>query len=490
MMRLYEEAARCLLCEYAACTQACEKGGDPARMIRAVRFENASVAARFVDPAKCAACPGNCEKACIHYDSPLRVRKIAASLPEYKQPEKKDLSIDFLGVHCENPFFLSSSIVASNYEMCARAFEMGWAGIVYKTIGFLTPEEVSPRFDAVRKEGTPFIGFKNLEQISDHSLSENLEILRKLKQNYPTKVVVASIMGQNDLEWSALAKMVTEAGCDIIECNFSCPHMSVQGLGSDVGQSPELVERYTRLVKNATHLPVLAKMTPNIGNMEIPAMAAVRGGADGLAAINTVKCITGLDLDTMQPHMSANSKSSVSGYSGKAVKPIALRFIHDLAKCRELEGIPLSGMGGVETWRDALEFIALGCSNIQVTTAVMEYGYRIIDDLLAGLEQYLSQHKSRHVRDLVGAALDTLVPTDRLDRQSMTYPVIDKSRCVGCGRCYISCRDAGHQALQCTETHKKPRLDGGKCVGCHLCSLVCPVGAISQSKRVQKTITA
>ncbi|MDD5945537.1 MAG: NAD-dependent dihydropyrimidine dehydrogenase subunit PreA [Clostridia bacterium] len=485
MIKINEEAAGCLLCQDGACTRACTSGLDPARIIRALRFENMSGAAQRADANLCAGCEAPCEKACIHYDRPVRIKEMLSTLPKAEEVKKADLSVDFMGVHCESPFFLSSSIVAGSYEMCASAFEAGWAGAVFKTIGFIKPEEVSPRFDAVGKEGTPFIGFKNLEQISDHDLSENLEAIRKLKKNYPGKVVVASIMGQSDTEWRQLAKLVTEAGADIIECNFSCPHMTGHGLGSDVGQNPELVAQYTRAVRQGTNLPVLAKMTPNIGNMEIPAMATVEAGADGLAAINTIKSITGLDLDSLEPRMSVGGKSSVSGYSGKAVKPIALRFIHDMAKCPSLEGVPISGMGGIETWADAAEFIALGCQNIQITTAVMQYGYRIIDDLKEGLACYLAKKGLTSVDELVGSALGSMVSPDSLDRKTVVYPVTDKEKCVGCGRCFISCTDAGHQAIKME--NGRPKLDGRKCVGCHLCTLVCPVSAIGISKRTNKT---
>lgn len=484
MMKIHEEAARCLLCSDSACKGACPKGFDPSKLIRAVRFENEDCAGKYADYNVCKECSAPCEMACIHYDRPIRIKKIVSTVPEYKKHEACDLSIDFLGVHCENPFFLSSSIVASNYEMCARAFDMGWAGIVFKTIGFLKPEEVSPRFDAIGKEGTPFIGFKNLEQISDHDLKENIEILKKLKEDYPTKVVVASIMGQNEEEWTELAKLVTGAGVDIIECNFSCPHMTGHGLGSDVGQNPELVASYTRAVKLGTNLPILAKMTPNIGNMEIPAMASVDAGADGLAAINTIKSITGFDLDKMEPNQSIDKKSAVSGYSGKAVKPIALRFINDMVKCEKLKGIPISGMGGIETWKDAAEFIALGCSNVQITTSVMQYGYRIIDDLLDGLSEYMYEKEIKHLIEMVGCATETIVSPETLARDTIVYPITDKEKCLGCGRCYISCDDAGHQAITMKDGY--PVLNGRKCVGCHLCTLVCPVDAIGMSKRVKK----
>lgn len=488
-MNISDEAARCLLCENAKCASACPKHFEPARMIRAVRFDNSECAAEYINTGICAECDGMCERNCIHPDFPIRIRNMAAALPGCEYTQDVNLEINFMGVRCENPFFLSSSIVAADYDMCARAFHMGWAGAVFKTIGFLKPEETSPRFDAIRKDGTPFIGFKNLEQISDHSLEKNLSDLRRLKKDFPSKVIVASIMGETDEEWTSLAKLVTDAGADIIECNFSCPQMVGEGLGSDVGQNPELVMHYTKCVKKGTTLPVLAKMTPNIGNMEPAAIAAVKGGADGIAAINTIKCITGFDLETMQPCNAVSKKTSVSGYSGKAVKPIALRFINDMAKCNELEGIPLSGIGGIETWHDAAEFIVLGCTNVQITTAVMQYGYRIIDDLISGLKSYMKRKGIPRLEDLVGIGLGAVTEPDKLDRSTVTYPVFDKKRCIGCERCYISCRDGGHRAIDIFDDGKLI-FKAKNCVGCHLCSLVCPVGAIGKSKRVKKKTVA
>lgn len=484
---LNNEAARCMLCSAPPCTGACPKGFDPATFIRSVRFENEAVGAGYIDSAACAECSGECEKACLHYSGSVKIREMAKAAPApIKQEElTADLSLDFCGIHCENPFFLSSSVVASSYEMCARALKAGWGGVVYKTIGFIKPDEVSPRFDAIGKECTPFMGFKNLEQISDHPLAENLEILRRLKRDFPEKIIVSSIMGSTEEEWTELARLSEKAGCDIIECNFSCPQMVGEGLGSDVGQNPELVKSYTEAAKRGTKLPVLAKMTPNIGNMEIPAIAAVKGGADGIAAINTIKSLTRIDLDEMTALPSVSGKCSVSGYSGKAVKPVALRFIHDMAVCPELKGVPLSGIGGIESWHDALEFIALGCENIQITTAVMQYGYRIIDDLISGTQAYLKAHGMTSLKQLVGSAAGNIVSADDLDRDTVVYPVFNKESCVGCGRCSISCMDAGHQAIALNED-RKPHLVGGKCVGCQLCSLVCPTHSITRSRRVKK----
>jgi len=389
--------------------------------------------------------------------------------------KKRDLSIEFCGVKCENPFFLSSSPVGDNYEMCAKALEAGWGGIVFKTVAIFIPEEVSPRFSTLDKEGTPFVGFKNLVMTSEHQVKDNLEQMRLLKKNYPQKVLVASIMGQNEEEWTELAKLVTEVGSDIIECNFSCPQMTSSAMGSDVGQNPELVKKYTRAVRNATHLPILAKMTPNIGNMEPSAIAAVEGGATGISAINTIKSLTGIDLNNLSGLPMVNGKCSISGYSGKAVKPIALRFITNLAKEPKLRGVPISGIGGIETWQDALEFIMLGSSNIQVTTAVMQYGYRIVEDMISGLSYYIEDKGIEKLQDLVGVALKNTVSAEELDRDFIVYPDFSQSECIGCGRCYISCFDGSHQAIKWEEEQRRPSLIKDNCVGCHLCSLVCPV---------------
>lgn len=477
---LTEFSSRCLLCLDAPCSKVCDSG-DPAGMIRAVRFDDPGRA--YLLSGKCQDCDAPCEKACVSL-SPVKIKEIASLLVEAPKP-CADLSVDFCGVKCLNPFFLSSSVVASGYDMCERALSAGWAGIVYKTIGNFIPEEVSPRFDTIGKESTPFIGFGNLEQISDKSPDENFSILSALKRKFPDRVIVASIMGRDEDEWTYLARRSEECGADIIECNFSCPHMSAHGLGADVGTNPELVSAYTRAVRRGASIPVLAKMTPNLQHIELPAIAAIRAGADGLAAINTIRSIRGWDSSSGEPILSVGHRSAVSGYSGKAVKPIALRFIHDMAVCPELHGVPISGMGGIETWRDAVDFIAMGCLNLQVTTAVMEYGYRIIDDLLFGLSAYLSS-VNKSVNELCGAALPEYVETDELDRTTVEYPIFDKTKCVGCGRCVISCDDGGHQAIFFDDNSRKPRLNINKCVGCQLCRLVCPVGAIGRSKRVPK----
>ncbi len=396
--------------------------------------------------------------------------------------KKKDLSINFLGVKFENPFCLSSSPVGNCYEMCAKAYDSGWGGVVFKTIGpkhFLI-NEVSPRFDALTKEDTPFVGFKNMEQIAEHSLEENLNDLRRLKKEYPNKVLIASIMGTNEEDWVELARLVEEAGADMIEMNLSCPQMTSHEMGSDVGTNAELCKKYCKAVKHGSKLPMMAKMTPNVTDMVPIAKACLEGGADGIATINTIKSICNVDLDKKIGMPIVNGKSSISGYSGKAVKPVALRFIQQLRT--GIEGVQISGIGGIETWEDAAEFILLGAKTLQVTTAIMQYGYRIVEDMCNGLSHYLEDQGYDSLEEMVGVANKNIIPCEELDRSYIVYPKIDLDKCVGCGRCYISCFDGAHQAIEFDEETRRPSVNKDKCVGCHLCATVCPVRCISKGE--------
>ena len=477
-LHLSEEAARCLLCQDAPCTRAAGRG-NVGRALRAIRFDNAREIWRWIAP-----CTDDdlerAEQACIHFDRPIRIRELfraASKVQDEPHTELPSLEIDFCGLKCESPFFLASSAVCTNYEMVARAFEMGWAGVFYKTICLQEIREVSPRFDAV---GNPFVGFRNMEQLSENPAEVDFDILHRLKQHYPSKIVVASIMGQTEEQWIELAHMAEAAGCDAVELNFSCPQMRLTGMGSDVGQNPELVTFYTSYVKRAVKIPVIPKMTPNITKMDQPAMGAYFAGANAISAINTIKSITmSHDAEVSQQH-------TISGYSGRAVKPIAQRFIVEMAQNPVIKNIEYSGIGGIETWRDALEFIQLGCRNVQVCTAVMQYGYRLIDDLTLGLQSYMAHRGIARLADMVGERLGQFVMPSELDRDTIVYPLIDPERCIGCGRCEISCADGGHQAISFDKAARKPRIVGSKCVGCHLCHLVCPTGAIGLSKRVKK----
>lgn len=480
---------RCLLCHDGPCSGACPHL-DPARILRSLRFRNEVGAAMLLPETDvCAGCSAPCRQACPA-DVPIStlltcLRGDSAHMEPAPGAGSVDLSCDLCGVPLENPFLLSSSVVASNYEMCARAFDMGWAGISYKTICTMEIHETSPRFSALKDGNGSFYGFKNIEQLSPHSLSEDLGILARLKQNYPSKVIIASIMGKNEAEWTELTRAVTEAGADVVELNFSCPNMEKKGVGVDIGQDPDAVRRFTAAARRGTGKPILAKMTPNLADMRPAARAAIEGGANGIAAINTIKSITNVNLDTYTTAPAVRGRSAVGGYSGAAVKPIALRFLADLGGDEALKGVHLSGMGGIENWRDAVEFLLLGAGSLQITTAVMQYGYRIIDDLCQGLQIYMAQRGCSRVSDVIGLGVANVVDAAELERDTIVYPKFRRDRCVGCGRCFLSCRDGGHQAIGFDGELRRPVLIPEHCVGCHLCVLVCPREAIAPSgKRV------
>ena len=480
---------RCALCHDAPCTRACGRL-DPATMLRSIWFDNEKGAASAYpadDP--CANCPAPCESACVR-PGEVPIRSLMARLRDEVLPGTESvpesegaLRTDICGIPLVNPFLLSSSVVSSTYDMCARAFDAGWAGAAFKTVCSFGIHEASPRYSALSGDNGAVIGFKNIEQLSDHSVEENMKIFRELKRNYPSRFILASIMGQNDAEWERLAGLCEENGADAIELNFSCPNMADEGLGSDIGVVPELVERFTAAARRGTGIPILAKLTPNVTEMSPAAEAARSGGADGIAAINTIKSVIAVNPHTYVSAPSVRGMSAFGGYSGNAVRPIALRFIAELGRNPALDGMHISGMGGIETWADALEFILLGARSIQVTTAVMQYGYRIIDDLLSGLSRYLAEKGFSCVGKAVGLGLDSISETtDVLERDTIVFPKFHPDRCIGCGRCVVSCADGGHSAIR-LNAKRRPVLDTKRCVGCHLCALICPARAITPSRR-------
>ncbi len=484
---------QCALCFHAPCANACPHL-PVSSLLRSIWFGNEAAAALSLPEANpCFECKRPCEKACLRpgevpiYD--LINRLYYQVRPEMDVPlpgDESRLACDLCGVPLENPFLLSSSVVSSNYEMCARAFEAGWAGVSFKTVCSLDIHEASPRFSAITGSDGSIIGFKNIEQLSDHSVAENMDIFRQLKKNYPGKVILASIMGRDEAEWGELARLCQESGADAVELNFSCPNMVDPSLGESIGQVPALVETYTASARSACSIPILAKLTPDVSVMSPAAEAAVRGGANGISAINTIRSVVGINPHTYVSSPAVRGHSAVGGYSGNAVRPIALRFIGELARNPALAGRHLSGMGGIEAWTDALEFLLLGASSVQVTTAVMQYGYRIIDDLKSGLNLYLAEKGFTSVRQVIGLGVSSLSPTtDVLERDTVVFPKFNRDRCIGCGRCVISCADGGHQALYLNED-RKPVLNGKKCVGCHLCRLVCPQQAIDAGRRIVK----
>ena len=430
-------------------------------------------------------------------DGKRAARAIAAAFPlreavAMPQTARPDLGIDFCGMHCMNPFFLSSSPVGNTAEMIARAFDAGWGGAVYKTLNLEEDFEVidpTPRLNALHRGGDRFIALQNMEQISERPLADNLEDIAWLKQHYPDRVLVASIMGYSDEGWIELATKAETAGADMLELNVSCPQMACEGAGHTVGQDTALLERYTRVVKDNVSIPVMVKLTPNVTDMLPSALAAQRGGADAVATINTVRSISEIDLDTFTPKPSIQGRGSISGLSGTAVRPIALRFVAELGQSREVR-LPISGIGGIETWRDAAMFLLLGATNLQVTTAVMRYGYRIVESMQEGLEDYLETLGFESVGQLVGKSLASIVDPAEHRQTAHVVAKVDADKCIGCGLCHVVCHDGGNQAMRFDPITRKAEVDEERCVGCLLCRHVCPVWECVGTREVAALVTS
>ncbi|MEW5817000.1 MAG: NAD-dependent dihydropyrimidine dehydrogenase subunit PreA, partial [Spirochaetota bacterium] len=380
------------------------------------------------------------------------------------------------GVRFKNPFLLSSSPVSNSAEMIAQAFETGWAGVAYKTLNSdrIPIIHPSPRMNPYHYGSKRLVGLQNVEQISDRPLKDNLLDILYLKKHYPDRIIITSIMGFSNDEWAYLARISEDNGADMLELNFSCPHMTVEGSGHKVGQAVALLEKFTETVKKSVSIPVIAKMTPNITDMTEPALYAKKGGADGISAVNTIRAISEIGLEDWVPKPNIFGIGARSGYSGPAVKPIALRFIADMAKCEELN-LPLSAMGGIETWIDALEFLLVGASTLQVTTGIIHYGYRIVEDMIEGLSDYMAARDIMKVEDLIGKTLPKLQETDHFDLKRQGVSQYDLDKCIGCGQCYIVCRDAAGQALEWETEKRRPKLIEEKCLSCMICSFVCPI---------------
>lgn len=388
----------------------------------------------------------------------------------------RDLSVDFCGIHFENPMMLSSSPVSNTAEMIERAFEAGFGGVMYKCLGSSDVKIVhpSPRMASYDTPDGRQVGVQNVEQTSDRPFQDNLKDIRYLKKHWPTRPVIVNIMGFSRNEWRTLALSCEDAGVDGLELNFSCPHMTVEGAGMKVSHAQELVQEYTHIVREAVKLPLIAKLTPNITDITEPAQLAKRGGADGLSTINTVAALVGLSLDDHTPAPNIFGRGAISGLSGPAIKPIGLRCVTQLAKDEKL-GLPISGMGGVETWVDALEYMLCGATTVQITTGVMRYGYRIVEDILEGLSYYMDEKGLTSLSDVIGKALPRIVPTDEFDLTRQGRADYDLDRCVGCGQCYVVCQDAGGQCLTWDGAKRRPTMDEARCLSCMLCSFACPV---------------
>lgn len=391
-----------------------------------------------------------------------------------------DLRSSLAGIKSPNPFWLASAPPTDKEYNVVRAFKAGWGGVVWKTLGEDPPivNVSGPRYGAIHGADRRVIGFNNIELITDRPLEVNLREIKTVKRDWPDRALVVSLMVPcEEKNWIAILKQVEETGADGVELNFGCPHgMSERGMGSAVGQVPEYVEMVTRWCKTHTRMPVIVKLTPNVMHIKPPSEAAVRGGADAVSLINTVNAIMGVDLDLMTTAPHVGGLGTHGGMCGPFVKPIVLNMLADIARNPKTAGVPLSGIGGIENWRDAAEFLALGASNVQVCTAAMVYGFKIVEEMIAGLRSWMDEKGYTCLDDFTGLATPKVTDWNQLNLDYVVKARINQDLCISCGRCHIACEDTAHQAIT-NEKNGIRRFEvmEAECVGCNLCAVVCPV---------------
>lgn len=393
-----------------------------------------------------------------------------------------DLRINIAGIESPNPFWLASAPPTNSGYQVQRAFEAGWGGAVWKTLGDPILN-VTSRFAAVSFNGQKVAGFNNIELITDRPLEDNLKEIYETKKLFPDHTIIASLMVEPQQEkWHEIVKRVEDVGVDGLELNFGCPHgMAERGMGSASGQVPELVEKQTYWTKEAAKTPVIVKLTPNITDITYTAEAAVNGGADAISMINTINSLAGVDLDTWNTIPHVGGKGAHGGYCGPAVKPIALNMVSECARHPQIN-VPISGIGGISNWQDAVEFMLMGSSCVQVATAAMHHGFRIVEDMIEGLDNYLDEKGITSVMDIVGKSVPKYSDWGDLDLNYEIVARINNDICINCNKCYIACEDTAHQCIDMLKDENGNdilRVREEDCVGCNLCSIVCPVdGAI------------
>lgn len=392
-----------------------------------------------------------------------------------------DLRSNFLGIKSPNPFWLASAPPTDKEYNVVRAFKAGWGGVVWKTLGEEGPPIVNvngPRYGAIHGPDRRLLGLNNIELITDRPLDVNLREIKQVKRDWPDRAVVVSLMVPCEEEpWKKIVKQVEETGADGIELNFGCPHgMNERGMGAAVGQVPEYIEMVARWCKQHTRMPVIVKLTPNITDIRYPARAALKGGADAVSLINTISSIVSVDLDSFSPNPSIDGKGSHGGYCGPAVKPIALNMVAEIARDAETRGLPISAIGGITTWRDAAEFIAMSAGTVQVCTAAMTYGFKIVEEMKSGLARWMDEKGYRSIDDFRGRAVPNVTDWQYLNLNAISKAKIDQDLCIKCGRCYAACEDTSHQAIMKEKDGKRHfEVMDNECVACNLCVEVCPV---------------
>ncbi|HWA33033.1 MAG TPA: NAD-dependent dihydropyrimidine dehydrogenase subunit PreA [Cyclobacteriaceae bacterium] len=388
------------------------------------------------------------------------------------------IATDFLGIKSPNPFWLASAPPTDKKVNVLRAFEAGWGGVVWKTLGSQV-KNVSSRYSAVDYNNTRVMGFNNIELISDRPLAINLREIAECVKLFPDRAMIVSLMADNTRDkWHELIQQTEDTGAHGIELNFGCPHgMTERGMGAAVGQDPEIARMVVEWVMEKATIPVITKLTPNVHSVVPTGRAAVEAGSNALSLINTIQSVTGVNLDTFVPNPNVAGKSVYGGYCGPAVKPIALKMLTTISQDPVTAKVPVSGIGGISTWRDAAEFMLLGSTTVQVGTAAMKHGFRIVEDMCDGLNNWMDEKGFRTVNDFIGKSVPTITHWEDLDINYHIIAKIDQDKCIHCGLCYIACEDGSHQAINIEKgkPYNTYTVKDEECVGCNLCKLICPV---------------
>ncbi len=389
-----------------------------------------------------------------------------------------DISSSFLGIKSPNPFWLASAPPTDKKLNVLRAYEAGWGGVVWKTLGSQV-KNVSSRYSAVDFNGVRVMGFNNIELISDRPLDINLKEITEVVKLFPDRAMIVSLMADNDREsWHELIKKCEDAGAMGFELNFGCPHgMTERGMGAAVGQDPEIARMVVEWVMEKASIPVITKLTPNVHSVVPTGKAVVEAGTHGLSLINTIQSVTGVNLDTLVPNPNVGGKTTFGGYCGPAVKPIALKMLTTIAQNAVTRKVPVSGIGGISTWKDAVEFMLLGASNVQVCTAAMKHGFRIVEDMCEGLNNWMDEKGFKTIDEFVGKSVHTVTHWEELDINFHIVANINQDKCIHCGLCYIACEDTSHQSINLSygKPYNTYSIKEDECVGCNLCKVMCPV---------------
>ncbi len=399
-----------------------------------------------------------------------------------------NMETNYCGFRCENPFFLASSPVSATGEMIGRAFELGWAGAVTKSISYLQDElnvSLSPRMLPVSTAGAKGVtGMGNIDFVMDKTVDAAFADFAQVKKKYPEKMLIISVKAQYlEREWKSLARKAEDAGADALELCLSCIDSEA---GVMICQEKELMQQVIRWVKEEIQIPVIAKLSIHVSDVGKMAQYAAEAGVDGVTGINSIHGIGPINADTMVHMPDIMGKSAPMGLSGAFIKPMAQHCIYKMAKAAKEQKFDISAVGGICNGQDALEYLLLGADTLQSATAVMYKGYGIIRPMMTYLQKFMEEKGYQSLDEFRGYSLEHMAPAARnLSLKQQLAAKVKEETCIGCGRCVTSCQDGGKQAISLEKEKKKAFVHIEKCTGCGLCQIVCPVKAIDMEQTVR-----